>query len=125
MPDINNTIYREMVLDLIYRLRLADELFCRVTDMVMSAMSMDDADGRQQAVEQLHAYAQSIQVIHADFQHVLDGHHVAFPADIQLWQWYESNGDEIVARTLERLHAIAEGMELKLNTAMLKMEAGR
>lgn len=125
MPDINNTIYREMVLDLIYRLRLADELFCRVTDMVMSAMSMDDADGRQQAVEQLHAYAQSLQVIHADFLHVLDGHHVAFPAAFQLWQWYEADGDEIVAQTLERLHAIAEGMELKLNTAMLKMEAGR
>lgn len=27
--------------------------------------------------------------------------------------------------TLERLHAIAEGMELKLNTEMLKMEAER
>ena len=114
-----------MVLDPIYRLRLAAELFCRVTDMVMSAMSMDDADGRQQAVEQLHAYAQSIQVIHADFLHVLDGHHVAFPASIQLWQWYEPAGDEIVAWTLERLHAIAEGMELKLNTEMLKMEAER
>ena len=55
-----------MVLDPIYRLRLAAELFCRVTDMVMSAMSMDDADGRHQAVEQLHACAQSIQIIHVD-----------------------------------------------------------
>ena len=66
MPDLNNTIYREMVLGLIYRLRLAAELFCRVTDMVMSAMSMDDADGRHQAVEQLHACAQSIQIIHSE-----------------------------------------------------------
>jgi len=123
MIESQNTIYREMVLDLLYRLRLADELFCQVTDMVMSAMSMEDAVGRKQSVERLHYYTQALQVIYADFLRVMDGHHVTFPANIQVWQWYQADGEELIAQSLERLHAIAESMELKLNTEILKIEA--
>ena len=125
MPEGKNTIYREMVIDLLYRLRLADELFCQVTDAVMSVMSLGDTAGRQQALEQLHGYAQALQVVYADYLHVIDGHHVTFPAEIQLWQWYEPDGEEVIAQTIERLHTIAEGMELKLNTEMLKQEVHR
>ena len=122
MTDSRNTIYREMVIDLLYRMRLADGLFCQTTDLVMSAMGMEDTEGKRQAVEAVRGYAKSLQVIYADFMHVIDGRHIVFPAEISLWQWNEPNGMDTIAMTIERLHAIAEGMEMKLNAEKLKWE---
>lgn len=125
MPEKRNTIYREMVMDLIYRLRLAEDMFCQATDGVMSAIGMDDIAGKMQAVEQLRSYSLSLQVIHADFLRVIEGQHAVFPPEVSLWQWNEPNGDECIVRTLERLHLIEEGMEQKLNDEMVKMEVAR
>ena len=122
MPETKNTIYREMVMDLLYRLRLADDLFCQTSDAVISALSLCEISGKKDAVEALRSYAKALRVIYADFLHVIEGQHVVFPADVSLWQWNEPDGEDVIARTIERLHAIAEGMEMKLNAEMLKWE---
>ena len=122
MSDIGNTIYREMVIDLLYRLRLADDLFCQATDLLMSAMGMEDADCKREAVEAIRGYGRALQVVYADFRHLVDGRHVVFPPEISFWQWNEPDGEDTIAMTVERLHAIAEGMGMKLNSEMLKQE---
>ena len=122
MPETKNTIYREMVMDLLYRLRLADDLFCQTSDAVISALSLGEISGKKEAVEALCSYAKALRVIYVDFFHVIEGQHVVFPAEVSLWQWNEPDGEDIIAQTIERLHAIAEGMEMKLNAEMLKWE---
>ena len=122
MSACKNTIYREMVLDLLHRLRLADDLFSQATEAVMSAMSLDDISGKRQAVARLRAFAKALRVIYADFLHLIEGQHVAFPPEISLWQWNEPDGEETIAHAIERLHAIAEGMEIRLDAEILKQE---
>ena len=53
MPETKNTIYREMVIDLLYRLRLADDLFCQTSDAVISALSLGEISGKKEAAEAL------------------------------------------------------------------------
>ncbi len=122
MPTSQNTFYRELVIDLLYRLRLADDLFCQAADAAMSATSLGDLPGKRVAVETSRTYAKALQVIYADFRHVIDGLHVAFPAEASLWQWNEPDGEERFAQGLERLHAIADGMQARLNVELLKQE---
>ena len=125
MPETKNTIYREMVMDLLYRLRLADDLFCQTSDAVMRALSLEDISEKKGAVASINSYAKALRVIYADFLHVIEGQHVVFPAEVFLWQWNEPDGEDIIARTIERLHAIADGMEMRLNAEMLKLEVRR
>ena len=122
MTANKNTIYREMVLDLLYRLRLADDLFGQTSETVMSALSLEDASGKQEATALLRSYAKALQIIYADFRHLASGQHIVFPADFSLWQWNEPDGEEMIAHLIERLHSIAEGMELKLNAEIVKQE---
>ena len=122
MTEYLNTIKREMIIDLIYRLRLVDDLFCQATDQLMSAMSMEDAEGKKQAVQSVRDYSKALQVVYADLQHIIDGRHIVFPAEISVWQWNEPNGEDAITMTVERLHAIAEGMEMKLNAEFLQKE---
>ena len=123
MTTSKNSIYREMVVDLLYRLRLVDELFCQTTDAVISAMNAEDVAAKRQAVQQIRSYSSALQVIYADFLRLIEGQHVVFPADVSLWQWEEPNGGELIAQVLERLHGIEEGMEGKLDEEMSNMEA--
>ena len=125
MPNNKNTIYREMVLDLLYRLRLADEIFCQATETAISAMSQSKASGKKETVELVRAYAKALKVIYADFLHVMQGQHVVFPADVSLWQWNEPDGEQTMANTIERLHDIAEGMEMKLQSAIQTTEVSK
>ena len=122
MSEFKNTIYREMALDLLYRMRLADELFCQVSDAVISAIGLEDVSGKTEATALLRSYAKTLQVIYADFLHLVEGQHIVFPAEVSLWQWNEFNGEEVITHIIERLHAIAEGMEMKLNAEMSKQE---
>ena len=122
MSESKNTIYREMVIDLLYRLRLADDLFCQASDAVMSAIGLEHAAGKAEATSLLRSYAKSLQVIYADFLHLVDGLHVVFPAEVTLWQWNEPDGEGAIARIIERLHTIADGMEMRLDAEMARQE---
>ena len=122
MSECKNTIYREMVIDLLYRLRLADDLFCQASDAVMSAFGLEDSAGKAEATLLLRSYAKALQVIYADFLHLVEGQHIVFPAEVSLWQWNEPDGEEAIARIIERLHIIAEGMEMRLDAEIVKQE---
>ena len=122
MSECKNTIYREMVIDLLYRLRLADDLFCQASETVMSAIGLEDAAGKMEATSLLRSYAKSLQIIYADFLHLIEGQHIVFPAEISFWQWNEPDGEEAITRIIERLHTIAEGMEMRLNAELMKQE---
>ena len=122
MSECKNTIYREMVIDLLYRLRLADDLFCQASDAVMSAIGLEDSAGKAEATLLLRSYAKALQVIYADFLHLVEGQHILFPAEVSLWQWNEPDGEEAIARIIERLHIIAEGMEMRLDAEIVKQE---
>lgn len=122
MWKTRNTIYYEMVVDLLYRLRLADDLFCHASETVLAAISLGGISGKAEAVESLRSYAKALRVIYADFLHVIKGHHIVFPAEMSLWQWNESGCDVAFVQAVERLHSIADGMEMKLSGEMVKRE---
>lgn len=119
---IQHTIYHEMVLDLCYRLRLADDVFCEAADAIVSAMKNHDFAEKERAIGLVHDYSRALQVIYVDFARVIHGCHVVFPAEVAAWQWNEPEGDSVMERTVERLHAIAESMEMKAHAEVLKAE---
>ena len=117
-----NTIYHEMLLDLCYRLRLADDLFCRASNAVMSSMKGAVYGEKVQAIALINAYSKTLRVIYTDFQLVISGCHAVFPCALDEWQWNEPDAAEQIRRILERLHGIADGMEMKLDVSLLKAE---
>ena len=89
----------------------------------MDALTLEEFDAKRRTLEQLHAYAQALQLIYTDFRHLIDDSQVTFPPEPALWQWNESNGDESIATTLERLQAIADGLGKKVNAVWDHKEA--
>ena len=111
----SSPIYRELLLDLCYRLRLADDLFTQNSSTLITALSLEDWTAKWQSVHELCDYAQALQLIYVDFRHLIeDSCHLTFPAQAAFWQWNELDGAEQLAQTLDRLHAISEGMRIKL-----------
>ncbi len=121
MPEIKqDAIIREMLGDLCYRLRLADDLFYHTTDALLAAINLEDFDAKTQATIQLNDYSQALRLIYTDFRHLIERRSVLFPAAISLWQWNEEDAEELVTQTLERLHAIADGMLRSLHSELEK-----
>ena len=114
----SDPIHHEMLLDLCYRLRLTDDLFDLATDGLVNALSLEEFSAKCQTIEQIHSYAQALQLIYADFRHLIDGCHVTFPDTPALWKWNEADGEEFITTSIERLHDIADGLKLKLNAAI-------
>ena len=109
-------------MDLCYRLRLADDLLDRATDSLVNALTLEEFSAKHQTTEQIHAYSQTLQLIYADFLHLIDDCHVTFPATPPIWQWNEPDGEKLITADLERLHDIADGLQLKLNAALARKE---
>ncbi len=121
MPEIKqDAIIREMLGDLCYRLRLADDLFDHTTDALLAAMNQEEFDAKAQATIQLNGYSQALQLIYTDFRHLITRRSVLFPAMLALWQWNEEDAEEMVTQTLERLHSIADGMMRTLQGELKK-----
>lgn len=110
MKKHGNAIFDEMLLDLEYRLRLADALFGQATEAVMSAMGLDDFPTKRQASAQVNACAMALRILQVDFTRLLDSQAAACPPEIPLWLWNEPEGEATLTQTLERLRDIAEGM---------------
>ena len=122
MPEIKqDSIFREMVGDLCYRLRLADDLFDHTTEALLAALNQEEFEAKAKATSQLNGYLQALQLIYTDFRHIIARRSVLFPATIGLWQWNEEDAEELVTLTLERLHSIADGM---LRTLHSELENG-
>jgi len=115
-------LLREMILDLHYRLRLADDLFCEAAESLVSAAALENWSSRSEAIRKIRTYSQSLQIIHQDFLRIIEEKHAVFPPDLAEWVFDLPNGEITAQLHLERLHAIAEGLELILNRELLKME---
>ena len=105
-----DSIYREMVDDLCFRLRLADDLFDHTTDALLTAINLEDFAAKTQTTNQLNDYSLALQLIYTDFKHLIARRSVHFPAAVSQWQWNEDDAEELITLTLERLRCIADGM---------------
>ena len=122
MLDRNQRVLlREMILDLHYRLRLADDLFCEAAESLVSASALENWGSRSEAVRKIREYSQALQIIHQDFLRIIEEKHAVFPPDLAEWIFDLPDGEIKAQLHLERLHAIAEGLELALNRELLRM----
>ena len=115
-------LLREMILDLHYRLRLADDLFCNAAESLVSAAALENWDSRGEAVRKIREYSQALRIIDQDLCQIEEGKHAVFPAELEEWIFDLPDGEIEAQLHLKRLHAIAAGLELILNRELLKME---
>ena len=115
-------LFREMIFDLHYRLRLADDLFCDAAESLASAAALENWNSRSEAVRKIREYSRALQIIHQDHCRIMEGKHAVFPPDLEEWIFDLPDGETRAQRHLERLHAVAMGLELVLDRELLKME---
>ena len=115
-------LFREMILDLHYRLRLADDLFCEAAESLASALSLENWGSRSEALRKIRACSQALQIIHQDFCRIIEGKHAVFPAELADWVFDHPEGEVTARLHLKRLHTIAESLELVLDRELLQME---
>lgn len=115
-------LLREMILDLHYRLRLADGLFCDAAESLVSAAALEDWNSRSEALRKIGAYSQALRIIHQDRCRIMEGKRAVFPAELGEWVFELPEGEAAARLHLERLHAIAGGLELVLDRELLKTE---
>jgi len=122
MRDSNQQVlFREMILDLHYRFRLADELFCKAAESFVAAAA-EDWEKRSTVIQNLREYSQALQIINQDFCRIVKGQHAVFPAELAEWVYDLPDGEIKVQLYLERLRAIAEGEAMAVNRELLHME---
>ena len=114
-------LLREMILDLHYRLRLADDMFCSAAESLVSASALENWSSRSEAVRKIREYSQALRIIHQDFCRILDGKRAVFPAELAEWVFDHPDGESAAQLHLKRLHAIAEGLGLTLNRELIQM----
>ena len=123
MSERNRQIlFREMILGLRYRLRLADDLFCDAAESLVSAAALENWTSRSEAVRKIHEYSQALRIIHLDYCRITEGKRAVFPAELEEWDFELPDGETAAQLHLERLHAIAGGLELVLDRKLLQME---
>lgn len=123
MRDRNQRIlFREMIFDLYYRLRLADDLFCQAAENLVAAASLEEWSSRAAAIRSIGEYSSALRIIDQDLSLIVEGKRAVFPADLPEWVFDLPEGELNVQRHLEWLHGIACGMELAVNRELLQME---
>lgn len=118
-------LFREMILDLHYRLRLVDDLFCSAAESLVSAAALEDWQSRSDVIFKIRKYSQTLQIINADLCCIVEGKRAVFPAELSDWIFDLPDGEIKAQNQLERLHAIAEGIEMTVNRELLHMEFGK
>ena len=123
MPDTSRRIVlKEMLFDLHYRLRLADELFCEAAEALVAAAALEEWKSRSEALEKIRAYSQALQIIHRDQYRIFEDRRAVFPPELAAWVFETPEGEITAELQLKRLHAIAQGLELALDRELLKTE---
>ena len=118
-------LLREMMFDLHYRLRLADELFCAAAESLVAAAALEEWNSRSEAIRKIREYSQALRIIHEDHCRIVEGKRAVFPAELAEWIFDLPDGEIAAELHLKRLHAIAEGLELFLDRELLKMELAK
>ena len=116
---------REMILDLHYRLRLADDLFCDAAESLAAAAALENWESRVESLRKIRAYSQALQVIHQDHCRITEGRRAVFPEELAEWVFELPDGETAAQLHLERLRAIAESLELVLDRELMSMEFSR
>jgi len=116
---------REMILDLHYRLRLADDLFCDAAESLVSAAALENWSSRSEALRKIGEYSQALQVIHQDHCRITEGRRAVFPAELAEWVFELPEGEVSARLHLERLRTVAEGLRLALERELIRMEFSR
>lgn len=126
MRDTSQQIlFREMILDLHYRLRLADDLFCSAAESLVSAAALEDWKSRSEVILDIRKYSQALQIINSDLCRIIEGKRAVFPAELSEWIFDFPDGENKAQLQLERLHAAAQGMEMAVNRELLHLEFGK
>ena len=112
-----------MVIDLCYRLRLADDLFCRAAENFVAAATLEEWQSRSEVIENLREYARSLQIINADFCRIIEGKQALFPAELPDWIFELPDGESKVQNYLEHLHNIAKALKMTADRELLHMES--
>lgn len=115
-------LFREMILDLYYRLRLADDRFCGAAESFVSAATLEEWKSRSEFIQKIREYSQALQLINVDLCRIVEGKRVVFPTELAEWIYDLPNGEVMAQIHLERLHIIAEGLEMAVNSELLYME---
>ena len=94
MKDRNQRVlFKEMIFDLHYRLRLADDLFCRAAEDLVAAAALEEWSSRAAAVRSIGEYSGALRVIDQDLSLILEGKQAVFPACFQqLFDLFDSSG---------------------------------
>lgn len=119
---IRSVLVREMLYDLAYRLRLADDLFVQAAESLASASVLEEWESRSEACRRIRAYARALRIIDCDLSHTVEGRVVVFPAEIEAWNFGEPGGCELARQLLTRLHTVARGMEFAVERELLRLE---
>ena len=117
-------LFREMVLDLHYRLRLADDLFCNTAESLVAAAALEEWQSRSEVIQNIREYSQALQIINADLCRLVEGKRAIFPAELSEWIFDQPDGENKLQLHFERLHAIAEGLEMTVDREFLHPEFG-
>lgn len=123
LNDPQNIIFREMALDLCYRLQLFNESFCQTSSLVLSAVATEDFDTKIDATASLSACAECLRLIFTDFNLLFDSQHIVFPPEFHAWIWFMTDADDMAHDYLQRLQNIAQAMENRLFSAFHSREA--
>lgn len=118
-------LFREMIFDLHYRLRLADDLFCSAAESLVSAAALEDWKSRSDVIIKIREYSQALQIINTDLCRIIEGKRAVFPADLSEWIFDFSDGELKAQRQLEHLHAVAQGLEMTIDRELLHLESGK
>ena len=96
-------LLREMILDLHYRLRLADDLFCNAAESLVSAAALENWNSRSEAVRKIREYSLALRIIHQDQCRIMEGKHAVFPAELEEWTFDLPDGETKAQLHLEVL----------------------
>ena len=87
----------------------------------MSAAALENWSSRSETVRAIRAYSQGLRVICHDLCLIMEGKHAVFPPELAEWVFDLPDGEIKAKLHLERLHAIAMGLESALNQKLLTM----
>ncbi|MCQ2378040.1 MAG: hypothetical protein MJ016_02370 [Victivallaceae bacterium] len=114
-----------MLLDLYYRLTLAEEDFQQIGDAWYAASSVGSCPDRVQAISGINAYARSLRIIENDLRLLTDGEAAVFPAELGDWMLESPDVDDLVATQLARLLRIVQALKAEVRNQLTQKEETR
>ena len=116
-------LYHEMLIDLAFRLHLADDAFCNAARHLARASENTGWRVRRAGSRAVAEYSARLRMVSADAVKLIQFTPPRFPAIPAVWCWYEPDGLSESITALERLHVTALAIEQRVNRELLTIEA--